>query len=316
MNILVVYHGDNCTDGWTSAWLATVAAKQAGHGEPELYPLTYKKGQESELLFHIADYLHEHKKQYDVIYVLDISLSLETLELIAKNTTASIIMLDHHKTAFDRYVPDEPRTKYEIRNVSLYDGQVSIALNNGMSGAGMTHAYFFPDTEVPLLVQHVQDRDIWSYDMEHTKAIDRYLRSQEQTIENWTDINATMCHAEGYVEIVEEGRILLDLHELRVKDIVYRSKWVTIGGATGLMAECGYVYASDVGHELCNISGTFGLTYFTLEDEGDTSMLQVSLRSEGNYDVEAMAKKLGGGGHKNAAGFIIDSEKFFLGEIE
>jgi nanoRNase/pAp phosphatase (c-di-AMP/oligoRNAs hydrolase) len=34
-------------------------------------------------------------------------------------------------------------------------------------------------------------------------------------------------------------------------------------------------------------------------------MIQFSLRSRGELDVSAIAKKLGGGGHKNAAGFQL-----------
>ncbi len=196
--ILVVYHGDSCTDGFTAAWLATIAAVQTGHKEPELYPLTYKDGQEQELNQHLI----EIYDAYDLIYVLDISLSLEALKHMVEITDATIIMLDHHKTAFNMYVPNEVRTKNERASISLYDKQVSIALNNGMSGAGMTHMYFFPEEEVPLLVQHVQDRDIWKFELENTRAISQYLAGQEQTIENWTDINARMCHKSGYQKIV------------------------------------------------------------------------------------------------------------------
>lgn len=312
MKILTVYHGDFCVDGWTSAWLSAVAAKQAGYEEPELYHLTYRDGQEAELQQHIVDqFVAGH--YYDIIYILDISLSLYCLETLTKTTSAKIIMLDHHKTAFDRYAPDVARTKNERASISLHNGRVDIALNNGMSGAGMSYIYFFPNTEMPLLVKHVQDRDIWTFEMEHTKPVDQYLKNQVQTIENWTDINATMCHAAGYHTIIQEGQILLDAHEADVIDLAHTSEWITIGGSKGLMVECGYEYASDVGAELCKDSGTFGLTYFTIDDED--KLLQVSLRSEGDYDVEAMAKRLGGGGHKNAAGFIISSDKFFSGDL-
>jgi uncharacterized protein len=311
MKILTVYHGDSCIDGFTSAWLSTIAAKQAGYKEPELYPLTYKKGQEEALNQHIVN-MFVVQEYYDIIYILDISLSLEGLKALTRVTKAKIIMLDHHKTAFDRYVPDVARTKKEIASVSLYNGRVDIALNNGISGAGMTYMYFFPYTEAPLLVQHVQDRDIWAFKMENTKAVDLYLKQAEQSIESWTGINAMMCHDVGYREIVKRGQELLDAHESKVLDIAHTSEWVTINKATGLMVRCGHKYASDVGHELAKESGTFGLTYFKM---GNASTLQVSLRSEGNYDVEAMAKKLGGGGHKNAAGFIIESDKFFSGEL-
>lgn len=314
MNVLVVYHGDSCIDGFTSAWLATVAIGQAGHKEPKLYPLTYEDGQEQALQQHIVDQFVA-KHYYDVIYILDISLSLQCLETLTKTTKAKIIMLDHHKTAFDRYVPDVARTKKERANISLHNGRVDIALNNGMSGAGMTHMYFFPDTETPLLVQHVQDRDIWTFEIKHTKAVNLYLKQEEQTIENWTNINAKMCHTAMYEEIVQKGERLLADHEAKVLDIAHMSKWITINSATGLMVRCEYEYASDVGHELCKESGTFGLTYFTTVEGLQKGMLQVSLRSEGDYDVETMARRLGGGGHKNAAGFIIESDRFFSGEL-
>jgi oligoribonuclease NrnB/cAMP/cGMP phosphodiesterase (DHH superfamily) len=316
MNILTVYHGDECIDGWTSAWLSTVAAGQAGYKEPDLFPLTYENGQEQALIEHINT-----QPRYDAIYILDISLTLDGLETLVHSTPANIICLDHHKTAFDRYVPYAMGMKKEAErvifngsraNIVLHNKQVNIALNNDMSGAGMTYIYFFPNTSIPLLVQHVQDRDIWKFNMEHTKAVNLYLKEQKQTIENWTKINARMCHAAGYKEIVDYGYYLLKKHEAEVLDLVNNCSWpVTINKATGFMVRCGYKYASDVGHMLCKKSGTFGLTYFSK----DNGMLQVSLRSEGNYDVEAMAKKLGGGGHKNAAGFIISEEKFFSGEL-
>ena len=36
--------------------------------------------------------------------------------------------------------------------------------------------------------------------------------------------------------------------------------------------------------------------------------VRVSLRSEGDYDVSGIAKRYGGGGHKNAAGFTATLE--------
>jgi nanoRNase/pAp phosphatase (c-di-AMP/oligoRNAs hydrolase) len=35
----------------------------------------------------------------------------------------------------------------------------------------------------------------------------------------------------------------------------------------------------------------------------------VSLRSKGDFDVSAIAKRFGGGGHKNAAGFNIPKDQ-------
>lgn len=61
------------------------------------------------------------------------------------------------------------------------------------------------------------------------------------------------------------------------------------------------VHMSEVGHELANQSGSYGLVWYL----GSDNMAKVSLRSNGDYDVSAIAKQFGGGGHKNAAGFSL-----------
>ena len=70
----------------------------------------------------------------------------------------------------------------------------------------------------------------------------------------------------------------------------------------GLAANCPPHLTSDVGHELATQSGTFGLCW-TLSKEG--LVAKCSLRSNGEYDVSAIAKVFGGGGHRNAAGFEV-----------
>lgn len=62
------------------------------------------------------------------------------------------------------------------------------------------------------------------------------------------------------------------------------------------------LHISEVGHELANQSGTYGLVWYVAAD----IRVKCSLRSNGDYDVSAIAKVLGGGGHRNAASFEID----------
>lgn len=70
----------------------------------------------------------------------------------------------------------------------------------------------------------------------------------------------------------------------------------------GLAANCPPHLTSDVGHELANQSGTFGLLWYIDKD----NVCRCSLRSNGDYDVSAIAKAFGGGGHLNSAGFTTD----------
>ena len=76
-------------------------------------------------------------------------------------------------------------------------------------------------------------------------------------------------------------------------------------GVTGLAVNTS-VHMSEVGHELANKSGTYGLIWYL----GENNNVKCSLRSNGDYDVSAIAKCFGGGGHKNAAGFSVDIQTF------
>ena len=148
---------------------------------------------------------------------------------------------------------------------------------------------------------------------------------------------------ETYYDLLNEGSAILRAHEQNVKSVVAASKRKcgipfkrfytnngdgsfgdspltppiemvtekevvefkegdeTILRAPGLSANCPPHLASDVGHELANESGTFGLCWYM----GRDGKAKVSLRSNGDYDVSAIAKSFGGGGHRNAAGFEV-----------
>jgi len=72
----------------------------------------------------------------------------------------------------------------------------------------------------------------------------------------------------------------------------------------GKSANCPPHFASDVGHELANFSGTYGLCWYV----GRDGKVKCSLRSNGGYDVSAIAKSFGGGGHRNASGMEVTIE--------
>ena len=76
---------------------------------------------------------------------------------------------------------------------------------------------------------------------------------------------------------------------------------------------CTPQFASEAGNILAKESGTFGMTWM-INSKG---MANVSLRSIGDYDVSAIAKTFGGGGHRNAAGFEVafDRLKFIDGVL-
>ena len=301
---LIIYHGPHCDDGFTSAWIAAKYMEEGGgHFEPDLYPMGYGEEASTELL----DFLRGQEPIYDEVYILDFSLQLDVLEVLCKTVRgAPITILDHHLSAFNMYLPNYERTPDEYRNFMLFDGQVNILLNNAKSGAGITWEYFYPYSDVPNIVVYVQDRDLWKFELPYTRQIHKYLADQPKTLADWDAVHTKLELINGKQEVVEEGQHLLDIYNAEVADIAADAEECSIKGERGLMVECEGQYASDVGNILAQRSGTYGMTYYETSDE---DMLKCSLRSKGDYDVEAIAKKFGGGGHKNAAGFVLSLEE-------
>ena len=128
------------------------------------------------------------------------------------------------------------------------------------------------------------------------------------TFEQWRD--KVVGHES---ELINEGNAILRAHNQNVQSVVKsatRKCEIAIDDGAGhdyrvlpgLAANCPPHLQSDVGHELANQSGTFGLLWFVDKDK----QCRCSLRSNGDYDVSAIAKAFGGGGHRNAAGFTTD----------
>lgn len=136
------------------------------------------------------------------------------------------------------------------------------------------------------------------------------------TFEQWRD-----KFLENEAALINEGRAILRAHNQHVQSALKQARpceiWSfkpfanapgsVINGfirysLNGLAANAPAFLASDLGHELANKSGTFGLVWSMAGD----GQVHCSLRSNGEYDVSAIAKAFGGGGHCNAAGFSTD----------
>ena len=200
--------------------------------------------------------------------------------------------------------------------------------DNDQSGALLSWQFFHPGTEVPTFIRHIDDYDRWQFKIEGTKAFNKALWSYAPwSFEQWKDMFLLVgfTGGEGEYNFYESGNAILRAHDQNVQAVVKnaarnceipfdeegaldcvepRLEWNNGGYwmVHGLAANCPPHLQSDVGHELANQSGTFGLLWFVDKD----NRCRCSLRSNGDYDVSAIAKAFGGGGHRNAAGFTTD----------
>ena len=185
-------------------------------------------------------------------------------------------------------------------------GKHVVIHDNNKSGAMLAWKYFHPDTEVPMFIKHIDDYDRWIFALEGTKAFQKALWSQPFDFKAWKIIFLTPGYeTDAYHLMYAEGKAILRAHDQNVQAVLKGAKRpCTIIGTfdakiVGLACNCPSHLTSDVGHQLANESGSYGLCWYVNKD----NLVICSLRSNGDYDVSAIAKEFGGGGHRNAAGF-------------
>ena len=309
MKPLVIYHGDGCTDGFGAAFAAWLKLGD----EAEYLPMEYGKDySKSENTFELDE---------RNIYVLDFSFPRDVMDLLFSRAK-HVVWLDHHKTAFEMWCKGVPEKGWICQRLNCTEdnpsGNVHIELNNNKSGALIAWEYFHPITKVPKLIQHIDDRDRWQFKLEGSKELHAALASYKPwTFEMWEAHLLVGDIRLGALK--DEGAAILRAHNQNVQAALKQAKacWIKalkpidlpgsfidgiLPGWPGIAANAPSFLASDLGHELANKSGTFGLVWSMAGD----GQIHCSLRSNGEYDVSAIAKAFGGGGHRNAAGFSTD----------
>ena len=313
MKPLVIYHA-NCADGFGAAFAAWLKLGD----EAEYVPFQYNET----ILPTVAD---------REIYILDFSFSkavMDSLFALAKR----VVWLDHHKTAFEMWCGGIPTSGYwrndgESELSNLLSHEHYIELDNNKSGAMLAWEYFHSEAEVPMLIKHIDDYDRWQFKIEGTKEFNKALWSyapwsfeqwQEKFLGRFDRVADYAGHDNDhpYLQFMVEGAAILRAYEANVQAVVKGAARVcTLYTQTfrhedevddyayykGLTANCPPHLASDVGHALATQSGTYGLLWSITKE----NKCLCSLRSNGDYDVSAIAKAFGGGGHKNAAGFEV-----------
>lgn len=287
---IVIYHA-NCMDGFAAAWACwkrwgdspTYIASQYGNTPP--------------------DVTGKH------VLIVDFSFKrslLEAMGTIAK----SIIILDHHKTAAEDLAPwtrmsDKPHrftaSVAASMNADLArNGYAAISALFDMDRSGAMIAWQFCHglQPAPPLIELVQDRDLWRFVLPQTRAFHLLLTTIPRTFEAW-DRLAT----EPMQDIEARAALLLEHQDQLVAKIASRQRPATLDGHGIMVAACPYELASEVGHHILasNPFLPFAVTYCD-----DTTHRTYSLRSDDQReDVSEIAKKHGGGGHRNAAGFKV-----------
>jgi uncharacterized protein len=256
----VIVHGA-CYDGHGAAWVAKQAIPKA----------TIHYGIHGNPIPHVPNGCR--------CYMIDISYPRPQMEELASRV--SLKVLDHHKTA-----------------QAALEGFPDTVFDMSKSGAMLAWEEFFPGQPAPLLIQYVQDQDLWTWKLPESDAICAYLRSYPRDLAAWTYLNQSLVL--GFRDAAAQGFAILRSDRQRVEEMCEQVRWGYIGSHYVPIANA-TVQFSAVGNALCEKfpEAPFAAYWFMRGD----GMQQWGLRSMGDFDVSEIAKAYGGGGHKNAAGF-------------
>jgi len=242
------------------------------------------------------------------VLIVDFSYKRPVLEELATKA-ASIVILDHHKTAaedlapFQRYKDAPDRFTRATVALMISDFQrggyppIVAAFDMSRSGAMMAWDFAHRGVPAPPLIEAIQDRDLWRFELPHSKALATLLRTVPDDVMHW---HALLLRP--FEELVAEAHPMQVYHDSLVESLAAKPELVTIDGVDFVRANVPYMFASDVGHLLLErFPGTAAMTW----SDGN-GYRHVSLRSlDDRADVSEFAKKYGGGGHRNAAGYRV-----------
>lgn len=286
MKTYVVYHFP-CFDGFCAAW---AARRALGEGDDvEFVPANY------------GDDMPEFPEDANVIMV-DVSWPRGDM-LRLKESVGDLVVLDHHHTARD--------------NLS---GLEFATFDMDKSGARLAWEFFHPGEEPPAIVRYVEDRDLWRFDLPHTRTIHAFLSTFPFDFEAWDEAADILEHRHAHALGI--GTRVLQFSNLRHREAAEQAHVVQMpsddNGSAGKV-----VLAVNN-----NLKHFVSETLHLLLDEHDVDMVASysrgpdgswywSLRSREDFDCSAIARRYkGGGGHKNAAGFQSEHPPTYLGGSE
>lgn len=274
MKPLVIYHG-NCADGFSAAWC-------------------FWRKFKDDVEYHAGVYQQDPPDVTDRdVYLVDFSYKRPVVEdMLTK--AKSVTLIDHHKSAIE-----DLRPLFAQDSWTGEPKQLAHFTDLDRSGSTLAWDYLFPGEDRPLLLGHVEDRDLWRFKLPGTREIQAFVFSHDYTFEMWD----TLMSADQVelLKMTAAGAAIERKHHKDIAELVGVCKRrMVIAGHDVPVASLPYTMGSDAGHLMAK-GEKFSACYW---DTADGRVF--GLRSEeGGFDVSEIAKQYGGGGHVRAAGFKV-----------
>ncbi len=208
--------------------------------------------------------------------MVDVSAPLTTLEEISKKAS-SFRLIDHHQAAYDEL--SEFKEAY---------------FNMNHSGAALAWMDAFPDTDLPLLIKCIEDRDLLAWKIWGSRDVCNFLDTLPLDFEEWDNFNNRL--EVEFNNVMKDGSLIRKGIESLVNRIIHKAIPITMNNLHGLALNVPNDLASYAGKKLAEQSD-FGFTWHVVSP----GIAKCSWRSK-NHNMIPLAKLFGGGGHPGAGG--------------
>ena len=210
------------------------------------------------------------------VAILDFSYSRPVLEALQERL-AHFVVLDHHKSA-----------QQDLAGLEY------ASFDMDKSGARMAWEYWHPKAQLPALLAYVEDRDLWRWALPDSREVSLALQCYPLEFPLWDELSVE--------DLKHEGKAILRFQSQQIARAVSRARLTEVGDFTvPVVNSC--LFQSEIGDDLCRLfpDAPFSAVYYLNQHNKQAW----SLRSIGDFDVSEVARRFGGGGHRNAAGFAL-----------
>lgn len=236
---------------------------------------------------------------YTKLYITDLTIDVTTADLIEKSPL-NAQLLDHHET----------------NSGDLKGRNWCIIGNELQCGTSLVYTFLTMHSDLSVkefqeyekFVEHVENYDTWKWVEKNDKVAKDlsdllYILGKRTFFERFVE--------DSSVELSRDEKMLLSVDRDKMKTVNYMNKmsyselkipyagsYITLGIVPGNR------YVNDLASEvLAEHSNIDAVAVISIPGV-------MSLRSNGKFDVEVLAKVLGGGGHKESSGAFIGADLF------
>jgi oligoribonuclease NrnB/cAMP/cGMP phosphodiesterase (DHH superfamily) len=217
------------------------------------------------------------------VYVVDFSFKRPLMKQLC-NAADKVVVLDHHISAQE-----------DLDGLETEHHNLEVVFDMSRSGAVITWEYFHQEP-VPRLLLHVQDQDLWTFELDGTKDINSALMSYPFDFDLWHQVASS---SERFNTLLKEGEAINRFRREMIDSYKERAVMGRIAGFDVPVVNCPRAIISELVGELAE-GHPFAAGY---QDKGEKRSWSLRSSRDGGEDVAKVAGLFGGGGHKNAAGF-------------